>query len=399
MPSRAPFLATLLLTALLPIAAMGAPTSSLEQGEAMLQGLAGLPSRQYLDTIGRDPEAAARLVTTIFTHWSEQPGYQARAFVDLGHLQALLGQYQEAEASFVSAVAAAPDLKAAQMGLVEARARIRAATSAQPSLPYGNQLLRAEPFPVASADDLWVVLSATVRQGKPLTRYANVTIQVFHDSGTEFHELASDRVPGPGLDSEPVHSIAFHLRDLTGDGRAEIVVCTSRMDLSSRPSRIQAYANSPPPLKAILSQPSGSPIWIESLNRSQSYNVGITHAIGWNVPPAEKPRWTDIYAWSSRAGSFQVANARFPLSFREWPARLQKVLARCPDDWQILQHLALAQQLTGHSPDATSSYRRALTQAERVTRASITAGQKAFVEEQIRGMRKQLESLQEPRSR
>ncbi|MCK4325104.1 MAG: tetratricopeptide repeat protein [Armatimonadetes bacterium] len=293
-----------------------------------------------------------------------------RAWFALGRCQMRLGKYEAAVNSFEQTLNLAPGHAAAEAGQQRARELLQVAQTVQPQLPTGQQVIQLDELKVGKPKEWWLTLCGKVSEREfSDERFSDVHLNLYRETGQRLTRTWQYRLRGHAHSSGVLDmrfgDVQFYVLDLTADGVPEVVAGEVAYGASWAPSHLAVFTWRGGRLSKILGVSSSFPAWIEDVNGDGCYEIRNLYNIGWSMSHAEMPYWSDIYAY--KRGRHVLANEDFPDEFEDWADKLQRVLEKHPDDWEILKYLGIVHEIEGRPGEALAAYRR----AEKACRAEI----------------------------
>jgi cytochrome c-type biogenesis protein CcmH/NrfG len=336
---------------------------SLAWAERLLCEVPDRPAREAPEFVPRiDVMHAAEAFEAVTRKYGES----ARGDRGLAACYMRVGQYGRARDLYAKALKLSPSDREARRGMKQAALLAAVSDGVKAQLPAGYIVRQVRRVRSANGRSLWACLTAHECGFHDwYAYYSQIRLGLYErtDGGWQ-RTWQSDVIQDPRLDDGDCCDTEFYVVDLTGNGMPEITVGTYFSGCSWSPCHLGIYRWRTGRLEKMTGFSSNEAPWMEDLNHDGRFEIGILYKIGAVLAECEKPRWTDIYAYSR--GAYRLANSDFPSYFRRLPscwresvAGLRQILGVHPDDWEIWTHLAESYEILGRPKQALDAYRQA----------------------------------------
>lgn len=344
------------------------PSVALSTAEAQLDALENLPLRGSPVSI-HDGTSVERVLRSYLA----QRLQTARVASDLGRLLNFEGCLREA--ATLLAKYGPPD------EALLANRRLEIARLATPRLPGHSHVFRVEAF-----GDGWALLTAEIGRS-PLNgcnEYSDIRLMVLSTDATVVRWQVSVRDP---RDLTGANEVRLYVVNLMDDNAPAVVITLGTSGPRGLLSYVQINRNGARPL---LSAASDSRVAFEQ--RDHRWYVWSSCRVGVDLEQSEAVLWPDVYGYSPLVHGYQQVDAEFPDRYAATEQELRRKLGRHPDNWQLLEYLARAQEVDRHPRQAIELYQRAMEQARKYM-APLSLSARASTEREVQEMRVRVDML------
>lgn len=272
----------------------------------------------------------------------EKLGISARSRATLGYLEFIGGSYQEAKKHFQEAAHLSPRDQLTIERIVEFNKYQKIEKVLMPLLQKRDE---ATGFAQIS------IQHQTIAVAIFLNKNASRKLVTFVTGSNQCQQIqftASRYLP---------EFQQIFVRDLTGDGKPELIYIESQYDSGGGRDFVQVFTWRNNQFVAIYKQSDRLHSRFDDLDHDGKYEIESNTEIGDTMCHAAQPRWLDIYCFKN--GRYILANNDFPQKFRDWPYKLLVSLKQYPQDGYLWRHLGKAYETQKHLKAALRAYKKA----------------------------------------
>jgi tetratricopeptide (TPR) repeat protein len=280
------------------------------------------------------------------------PGY-APARRLLGRALMEEARFDEAATSYRKSLELEPRNRDGEAGLRQAERLASLVRSLPLSLAPGRRVFRLAEVPARPRPGVFVVIGAfnRVEYG-----FEHVEVRYFLWRDGRYREAFRVRRVGRN-DFEAVRSCRTWVGDFQKVGREQVMLVTAYMAADWMPTCVDVFEVKGDSLRRVLGIDSDRVPELTDLDHDHKPEVQVVHLIGATVGHAGMDLWYDIYRYNGK--EYARANPRFPALTRKQIDELQRSLEYAPDDWEFLEHMALAYRDLGEPKKAVVYEQRA----------------------------------------
>ena len=293
----------------------------------------------------RDPESAVDLRFVIHdmadaVKWAPQYEPARRVWG-----RALLegGRYQEAATAFRRALILNPKDGQAAFGMREARWLRQVARGL--GIPKGLRIYRLAEVPRTGRPGVFVVV------GKPFEEESidGPRVEYFiRQAGRYRKVMDKPAYLGTEKRGDDFEFARIWVRDLQRTGRPQILLISGWIGADCLPTFIDIWEPEGKGLRQVLHVDSDEGATL--VNRGGRREIKVTHLVGATAPHTGMSFWSDVYRYDGKR--YVRANNRHPRFSRDQLASMQQMNRDYPNDWDVLEHLALAHRDLGQPKKA-----------------------------------------------
>lgn len=269
-------------------------------------------------------------------------------------------EFDQAESEFRKALALEPADKKVQRGLDQTE-RLGALVESLPlRLAQNQRVFRVAEVPrVGGTPGVFALIGIIARWASaPDTGnkdeeadFTSPEVRYFVPIDGQYREtFRTTKVADTRNDPHYISAARVSIGDFQRVGRQQVILATGWFAADAEPTLLDIFEAKDDSLKHILHVDSLHPPELADLNRDGRPEVGVDYYVGVTMPHVSASGWCDVYQYDGRR--YVRANARFPQLARQQLQGMIEMNRLHPNDWDVLERLALAYRDVGQPREA-----------------------------------------------